>query len=144
MSATCFQVPLKLQWIVWTLILLSILILLMPIFCVLLIYKLLAAICVRSVNGTFLDGRDAIWALDADEEASLAIINILAVVSGDLDIDTLRRVVKEKLIPAHPKLKQLRHCSLFGYFFWKEQQVHNARLYQFNCSFTVRAHKRIK
>ena len=114
------QPAIKIEWIVWTVVMLSVLVLVLPIVCTLLLYKLLANLC---LHGQILDGRDAIWALDADEAASLAVINVLAIVSGELSIHRLKQVVREKLVPSHTKLKNLRKFSLFGYFFWKKTQV---------------------
>jgi len=113
-------VPLKLSWVVWSVVLLSALVLILPILSTLLIYKMLANLCLQ---GRILDGRDAVWALDADEEASLAVINILAIVDGDVTVQKIKQVVVEKLVPTHPKLKRLRSFSPLGYFFWKKHQV---------------------
>jgi hypothetical protein len=114
------QPAIKVEWIVWTVVMLCALVLILPILCTLLLYKLLAHLC---LHGQMLDGRDAIWALDADEAASLAVINVLAIVSGELTIHRLKQVVREKLVPSHTKLKNLRKSSFFGYFFWKNTQV---------------------
>ncbi|XP_059484514.1 uncharacterized protein LOC132201959 [Neocloeon triangulifer] len=112
----------KSKWIVWTVAILSVLVLALPVISTLLIYKMLVKLCVR---GKTLAGADVLWAVDADESCSLAVINVLAVVSGDLSLQQLKTVVAEKLVPCHEKLKHLRQYSPLGYFFWKGQQKLN-------------------
>lgn len=128
------QPAIKVEWIIWTVVMLCALVLILPIICTLLLYKLLANLCLR---GQILDGRDAIWALDADEAASLAVINVMAIVSGELSIQRLKQVVREKLVPSHSKLTNLRQYSLFGYFFWKKTQVLFCNKFRDFCLFTL-------
>lgn len=125
-SEVILQPAIKLEWIIWTVVMLCILVLFLPIVCTLLLYKLLANLCLR---GQILDGRDAIWALDADESASLAVINTLAIVSGELTIDRLKQVCREKLVPSNTKFQNLRNFSFLGYFFWKETRVYKQKCY---------------
>jgi len=85
------------------------------------IYKLFATFCLR---GRILKAKDAIWTVDADDETSLAVINALAIVSGEeISVKSLKTILEQKFIPAHPKLKCLRKYSLFGYFYWEQIQV---------------------
>ncbi|CAB3370241.1 Hypothetical predicted protein [Cloeon dipterum] len=120
---TCGTLKLiKASWIIWTLILLIAVVVMLPIISVLLLYKSLANLWLR---GKILNGADTFWALDADDPASLAVINVLAIVSEDISLQQLKNAVGEKLVPSHPKLKHLRECSPFGYFFWNGQQKLN-------------------
>ncbi|XP_065332794.1 uncharacterized protein LOC135934758 isoform X1 [Cloeon dipterum] len=112
----------KSKWIVWTLVLLSVLILAVPIISTLLLYKMLVNFCLR---GRILKGTDAVWAVNSNDTTSLSVINVLAIISGDLSLQQLKNAVSEKLLPSHSKLKQLRKYSPFGYFFWKGQQNFN-------------------
>ncbi|KAF4525328.1 hypothetical protein B566_EDAN013189 [Ephemera danica] len=67
-------------------------------------------------------GPDAVWALDADEPHSRSVINILALIKGDIRLNELQHLVNFNILPASKKLRQFRKYSLFGYFYWERNK----------------------
>jgi hypothetical protein len=92
-------------------------------FAALALYKKIAAIYLKR---KLLCGADAVWALDANDENSRSIVNVLVILNGKISLEELKRLIEAKLLPASAKLNLYRRYSSFGYFYWDhEQKVNN-------------------
>lgn len=82
------------------------------------LYKKSAAIFLKR---TLLSGADTVWALDATDDKSRAIVNVLIIFDGEMNLEELNGIVKTKLLPASKKLKLFRSYSSLGYFYWEQK-----------------------